>query len=155
MKPSKKGSGNGDLSERTSRGQQELSPGELSPGEQSLGELAPGEQSPGTPSTGAHENGCPSTLLRFLSRDLDVQTRVVINEGDLFLQLIKEGELVGSRRLGKKTCCRSQSPCIGPIPVSEKHQAQYGLPAFIHTSLCHDEITSFLQHPAQTNPSTL
>ena len=81
-----------------------------------------------------------TNLLRFISRHLPVETDVEIHDGDMFVVLRCGDTEVGRRRLNKGTCCHSSSPCIGTVFVQEQFRRQFGLPAFIHISICYDEI---------------
>lgn len=94
------------------------------------------------------------SLLRFISRELKVNTIVSREGNDFFVLLEINGEIVGRRRLNKAKCCRSESPCIGTIPVSLEYQDKYGLPSFIHVSICYDEISDTFSRQAQTYPRT-
>lgn len=96
----------------------------------------------------------PSNLLRFISRDLDLRT-IVAKEGDhIFVQLEKENQIVGKRRLAKAKCCQSESPCIGTVPIGLEFQEKFGLPSFVHVSLCYDQITDVFDKQNQTYPRT-
>ncbi len=82
-------------------------------------------------------------LLRFNSRGLAVETKVQRLNGDTYIVLSREDIELGRRRLNKRKCCSSDSPCIGPIEISPEHRKQFGLPAFINISICFDEIEEF------------
>ena len=96
----------------------------------------------------------PGNLLRFISRDLDVQALVAREGKDYFVELVKEGQVIAKRRLAKAKCCRSDSPCIGTIPIPASHQIKYDLPSFVHVSLCYDQISEFFDRQNQTYPKT-
>ena len=81
-----------------------------------------------------------TSLLRFLSKTLPVETRVDTVDGDTFIILICEGVEIGTRRLNKRACCTSKSPCIGPVPIAKEHRDRFGIPAFVHISICYAEI---------------
>lgn len=84
-----------------------------------------------------------SSLLRFISKDLPIETRVEVVDGATFIVLECEGTEIGRRRLNKRTCCRSSSPCIGPVPIAREHRERFGVPHFVHISICYDEIQDF------------
>lgn len=88
----------------------------------------------------------PHGLLRFLSKQLDVETVVSQEGGDIFIRLVKDHQVIGSRRLAKAKCCQADSPCIGPISIPPEFQSKYGLPAFIHVSLCYQQILEFWEN---------
>lgn len=83
------------------------------------------------------------SLLRFISRGLELETVVLRENGDTYIQLEKNNELVGRHRLNKAKCCASKSPCIGSIQVAREHQVKYGLPPFVHVSLCYHQVNEF------------
>ncbi len=85
------------------------------------------------------------SLLRFISKDLSVETRAIAEDDGWYVAVVCNGTELGRRRLMKASCCSSNSPCIGPIPVSAEHQQQYGIPAYIHVSICYAEIESALE----------
>ncbi|MEM7317159.1 MAG: hypothetical protein AAF497_28830 [Planctomycetota bacterium] len=80
------------------------------------------------------------SLLRFLSKDLTLDSRVEINDAGIFVVLTREKVEVGRRRVNKLSCCRSPSPCIGTIVIEPSHQKQFELPPFVHVSICYDEL---------------
>lgn len=53
---------------------------------------------------------------------------------------------IGSRRLGKRQCCKGSPPCIGTISIKPEFQQQFNLPSFIHVSICHAEFKQQLQN---------
>lgn len=57
--------------------------------------------------------------------------------------------VIGSRRLGKRKCCKASTPCIGTIPIQPEFQQRFNLPSFIHVSICYAEFEEQLKIAAQ------
>jgi len=79
------------------------------------------------------------SLLRFLSKKLEISTRIETENDDWFVVLSVGDETIGKRRLAKRKCCESSSPCIGTVPIKPVFQLKYELPSFVHVSLCYAE----------------
>lgn len=57
--------------------------------------------------------------------------------------------VIGSRRLGKRKCCKASTPCIGTIPIQAEFQQRFNLPSFIHVSICYAEFEEQLEIAAK------
>ena len=59
--------------------------------------------------------------------------------------------VIGSRRLGKRKCCKASTPCIGTIPIQAEFQQRFDLPSFIHVSICYAEFEEQLEIAASSD----